>query len=237
MILEINNLSKTYGNKKILDNINLKLKEGEIISVIGASGSGKSTLLNILTGITNKDSGKININGEISYMLQSDALIESYKNIDNALIGLKVKKKLTNKKINEAKKYFIKYNLEDYIYKYPKDLSGGMRQRVALIRTLMLNPKIVLLDEPLSKIDYNTKLNIENDIVNELKKNKKSGIIVTHDIEEAVSMSHKIYLLRNGKFIKSYTINKDWDTPSNARLKENFRIYVNKILRNMKYED
>ena len=99
MILEINNLSKTYGNKKILDNINLKLKEGEIISVIGASGSGKSTLLNILTGITNKDSGKININGEISYMLQSDALIESYKNIDNALIGLKVKKKLTNKKI------------------------------------------------------------------------------------------------------------------------------------------
>ncbi len=130
MILEINNLSKTYGNKKILDNINLKLKEGEIISVIGASGSGKSTLLNILTGITNKDSGKININGEISYMLQSDALIESYKNIDNALIGLKVKKKLTNKKIKEAKKYFIKYNLEDYIYKYPKDLSGGMRQRV-----------------------------------------------------------------------------------------------------------
>ncbi len=101
----------------------------------------------------------------------------------------------------------------------------------------MLNPKIVLLDEPLSKIDYNTKLNIENDIVNELKKNKKSGIIVTHDIEEAVSMSHKIYLLRNGKFIKSYTINRDWDTPSNARLKENFRIYVNKILRNMKYED
>lgn len=130
MILEINNLSKTYGNKKILDNINLKLKEGEIISVIGASGSGKSTLLNILTGITNKDSGKININGEISYMLQSDALIESYKNIDNALIGLKVKKKLTNKKIKEAKKYFIKYNLKDYIYKYPKDLSGGMRQRV-----------------------------------------------------------------------------------------------------------
>lgn len=237
MILNISNLSKSYDNKKILDNINLYLNDNEIISIIGKSGSGKSTLLNIIVGIEKEDSGNIESNGKISYMFQSDALIDYITNINNALIGLKIENKLNNDNIKKAYKYLKKYKLIEYKDNYPKSISGGMRQRLSLIRTLIINPKIILLDEPLSKLDYITKLEIEDDIYKEIKDNNKSGIIVTHDIEEAVSMSDRIYFLNDKSIKKEYKIEKDWINPSDARISSKFRKYVNSILRNMKNEE
>ncbi len=229
MILKINNLCKSYGNKDVLKNVNLTLNDDEIISIVGKSGCGKSTLLNIIAGIDKDYSGDVNVYRELSYMLQDDALFLYMNNLDNALLGLKIKRKINDKSLILAKNYFNKYKILNYMYKKPQDMSGGMRQRLALIRTLMVNPDFILLDEALSKLDFFTKLQIENDIYSEIRDNKKSAIIVTHDIEEAVSMSDKVYLLKDGN-LKRYDINRSWNNPEDARSNKDFRSYVKKIL-------
>lgn len=203
-ILEVKNIGKKYQNKEgeilALKNVNFRVKKGEFVSIIGPSGCGKSTLLSIIAGLEEKTTGEIYIEGEkvngisskIGYMLQRDCLLEWRNILSNTMFGLEVK----GKKDNVNKEYVLellkKYNLYEFKDKYPSELSGGMRQRVALIRTLAVKPKILLLDEAFSALDYQTRIMVTNDIYSILRKEKITAIIVTHDISEAISMSDRV---------------------------------------------
>lgn len=202
-ILEIKNLNKNYQTKEkeinVLNNINIKIKDNDFIGIVGPSGSGKSTLLSIIAGLENYSSGKIikKDNLKIGYMMQKDYLMPYLNILDNCLIGVKINKNYNKENINKAKELLTKYGLKNYIYSYPSNISGGQRQRVALIRTLMINPDIILLDEPFSALDYKTRINISCDIKNIIKENKKALILVTHNINEALNMCNKIIVLSN----------------------------------------
>ena len=185
-ILEVKNICKTYqaknGEIEALKDINFKIEEGEYVSIIGPSGCGKSTLLSIIAGLENKTSGTTYINGKIGYMLQKDNLLEWRTVLNNVFLGLEIQRSNTP----ENKKYAIellkKYGLYEFKDKYPNQLSGGMRQRVALIRTLAIKPKILLLDEAFSALDYQTRIMVTNDIYSILKKEKITAIIVNKSI-------------------------------------------------------
>lgn len=192
-ILIIKNLSKIYhtDNSEILaiDGLNLNIKEGEFVAIVGPSGCGKTTLLSILCGLENKSSGEITYpKGKLKmgYMLQNDTLFPWLNILDNCMLGLKVEKNITNENKNKVLKLLETYGLKDFIYKYPNNLSGGMKQRVALIRTLAINPDILLLDEPFSALDYQTRLAVSDDVWKIIKKEKKTTIMITHDIAEAI---------------------------------------------------
>lgn len=187
-ILEVKNICKTYqaknGEIEALKDINFKIEEGDYVSIIGPSGCGKSTLLSIIAGLENKTSGTTYINGKIGYMLQKDNLLEWRTVLNNVFLGLEIQKSNTP----ENKKYVIellkKYGLYEFKDKYPNQLSGGMRQRVALIRTLAIKPKILLLDEAFSALDYQTRLMVTEDIYKILKNEGITALMVTHDISE-----------------------------------------------------
>lgn len=192
-ILTIKNLSKIYhtDNSEILaiDGLNLNIKEGEFVAIVGPSGCGKTTLLSILCGLENKSSGEIIYpKGKLKmgYMLQNDTLFPWLNILENCMLGLKVEKNITNENKNKVLKLLETYGLKDFIYKYPNNLSGGMKQRVALIRTLAINPDILLLDEPFSALDYQTRLAVSDDVWKIIKKEKKTTIMITHDIAEAI---------------------------------------------------
>ena len=200
-ILKFNNVSKSFCKEgqaiDVLDNISFSIKEGEIIAIIGPSGCGKSTILNLISNLIKPTSGDILIDGEIGYMFQKDNLFE-YRNVyKNVILGLEIKKKLNEETIKEVERMIDAYGLKDFKNSYPKELSGGMRQRVALIRTLAVNPDILLLDEPFAALDSQTKLVVCDDIYKIIKKEKKTTIIVTHDIGEAISIADRIIVLSN----------------------------------------
>jgi len=241
-ILEVKNLYKNYQTKEkeiiTLHNINFKVNEGDFLGIVGPSGAGKSTLLSIIAGLENYSSGSIikKDNLRIGYMLQKDYLMPYLTILDNCLIGLKINKKCTKENIEKTKNLLKKYGLGNYIYSYPSDLSGGQRQRVALIRTLTLSPDILLLDEPFSALDYQTRLNISKDIKNILKEENKTLIIVTHDISEAINMCNKIIVLSNTpSSIKSvYKIEYEFDEDIiKNRTSEEFMYYYKKIWRDL----
>lgn len=243
-ILKIKNLKKTYHNKDgetlAVKNFTFNLNEGEFIAIVGPSGCGKSTILSILAGIDNKSSGNIKIedNKKIGYMLQLDSLFNFRTVLDNCLLGLEINKELND----ENKKYVIDllntYGLKDFMYKYPNELSGGMRQRVALIRTLATKPDILLLDEPYSALDYQTRLAVSDDVYNIIKKEKKSVIMVTHDIAEAISMADKVVVLshRPSEIKEIIDINlTNKTTPINNRKAKEFSTYYEKIWKAIDY--
>ena len=206
-ILEVKNIGKKYQNKEgeilALKNVNFRVKKGEFVSIIGPSGCGKSTLLSIIAGLEEKTTGEIYIEGEkvngisskIGYMLQRDCLLEWRNILSNTMFGLEVKGKNDNVNKEYVLELLKKYNLYEFKDKYPSELSGGMRQRVALIRTLAVKPKILLLDEAFSALDYQTRIMVTNDIYYILRKEKITAIIVTHDISEAISMSDRVLVL------------------------------------------
>ncbi|MEG0995226.1 MAG: ATP-binding cassette domain-containing protein [Bacilli bacterium] len=194
-LLKIENLKKVYhdinGEILALDNINFEVKDKEFISIVGPSGCGKSTLLSILNNLENKSSGKITYskdNIKFGYMLQKDSLFPWLNVLDNCLLGLKISKSLNKKTKDFVINLLNTYGLKDFIYKYPSSLSGGMKQRVALIRTLAINPDILLLDEPFSALDYQSRLILSDDVYNIIKKEGKTAIMVTHDLAEVISL-------------------------------------------------
>lgn len=208
MNLILNNIKKTYYNDKdsfnAIKNISFNLLDGEIISVVGKSGCGKSTLLNIISGLDKQTGGEIIFDTKdpkISYMFQQDALLP-YKNVlDNACLGFELIHNKNEKEIEKVKNMLIEYGLKDFMYLKPNKLSGGMKQRVALIRSLAINPDLLLLDEPFSALDYYTRIKICEDVYKILKKNKVSTILITHDIGEAISISDKVVVLSSSPSI------------------------------------
>lgn len=198
-VLELKNVSKKYqaknGEVEALKNISFQVNEGEFVSLIGPSGCGKSTLLSIIAGLESKTSGEIHVTGGLGYMLQKDSLLE-WKNIyDNVTFGLEINHKKTKENEEYVKDLLKKYGLYEFKDKFPNQLSGGMRQRAALIRTLAISPKILLLDEAFSALDYQTRIMVTNDIFQILKNENITALIVTHDISEAISMSDRVVVL------------------------------------------
>ena len=199
-IVKVVNLTKNFytkeGEMEVLKNISFTLHEGEILSLLGPSGSGKSTILNILTNLLEPTSGDVSIKGTIGYMFQKDHLLEWRSIMDNITLGLEIMHKKNDKKSMERIERLLKtYGLWDFRNMYPKELSGGMRQRVALIRTLSVDPSILLLDEPFSALDYQTRLMVNDDVYKVIKNENKSVILVTHDISEAIAMGDKVAVL------------------------------------------
>ena len=234
-LLEINNLKKDYhtlnGEVKAIDNITMDVYDQEFICIVGSSGCGKSTLLNILADLDIPSSGTIKKDKDlkIGYMLQDDALFPWLSILDNALLGLNITNSLTEKNINYVKKLLKTYGLEDFIDKYPNQLSGGMKKRVALIRTLATKPDVLLLDEPFSALDYQSRLAVSDDVYKIIKNEQKTAIMITHDIAEAISLADRIIVLskRPSRVKNVYAIeltNKDSPT-NNRKAKEFFEYY------------
>ena len=234
-ILEVKNICKTYqaenGEIEALKNISFDVKEGEYISIIGPSGCGKSTLLSIIAGLESKTSGETYIDGKIGYMLQKDNLLEWRTIYNNVLLGLEIQKSNTKENIDYVIELLKKYGLYEFTDKYPMQLSGGMRQRVALIRTLAIRPNILLLDEAFSALDYQTRLMVTEDIYKILKNENITALMVTHDISEAISMSDRIVVLSKRpatvKNIHEIDFNMENRTPLNCREKPEFSKYFN----------
>lgn len=206
-LLKLENIGLTYQTIKTeteaIKNINLNIDDGEFVSIVGPSGCGKTTILSMIAGLLKPTTGRILLDDEpvtkvstnVGYMLQRDNLFEWLTVYQNVNVGIKINKNkncLTKEKIKEL---LNKYGLGGFEKSKPAELSGGMRQRVSLIRTLALNPKLLLLDEPFSALDYQTRLSVQNDIFSILKSENKTAILVTHDISEAISMSDKIIVL------------------------------------------
>lgn len=202
-IIEIKNLSFSYhtlaGETKVLQNISFSVKSGNFISVVGPSGCGKSTLLSLISGMMKPEEGEIqfpkNISPQMGYMLQRDHLLDWRTIYQNAILGLEINKLLTPENINYVNKLIDEYGLSEFKNKKPKELSGGMKQRVALIRTLALKPEILLLDEPFSALDFQTRLIVSKDISDIIRKEHKTAILITHDISEAIRLSDKVIVL------------------------------------------
>ena len=214
-ILEVKKLSKTYYTDKCeietLDDINFKVYDRDILGIIGPSGAGKSTLLSVFASLEEPTDGEIlkKDNLKIGYMFQSDLLFPWLTIYQNCLSGLKINKILTKENKKMVDDLLKTYGLYEFKDNYPKDLSGGMRQRVALIRTLATKPDILHLDEPFSALDFQTRLNVSKDVLDIIKKENKTLIIVTHDIREALRICNRIFVFskRPSKIKKEYVIN------------------------------
>ena len=236
-ILKIKNISKKYqalnGEIEALKDITFDVRKGEFVSIIGPSGAGKSTILSIIAGLEEKNSGQIQINGKIGYMLQKDNLLEWRTIYNNIMFGLEIQ----NIRTKENEEYVIellkKYNLYEFKDKYPNQLSGGMRQRVALIRTLAIKPKILLLDEAFSALDYQTRIKVTKDVYKILKNEHITVLMVTHDISEAISMSDRIIVLTNRPACVKQILDIKFDLknrdPLNCRESPKFSEYFDSI--------
>ena len=213
-ILDIKNLSYSFGNNPILKDINIHVNKNEMVAIVGSSGVGKSTLFNLIAGVLKKQVGEITINGsddyigKVAYMLQKDLLFEHKTIIDNVILPLIIAKVNKKEALEEGNRILKQFNLDKYANKYPQQLSGGMRQRVALIRTYMFKRKIFLLDEAFSALDAITKKELHKWYLDLKKEFNLTTLLITHDIEEAVFLSDRIYILGNkpGEIIREIKI-------------------------------
>lgn len=244
-VVELQNIGMKYqslnGEIPALENINLQVCQGEFVSIVGPSGCGKSTLLSIVSGLLPPSTGNVLVEGEqltgpskkIGYMLQKDHLFDWRTIMQNVCLGLEIQKAVTPEAKKYAERLLKTYGLFEFAHKYPSQLSGGMRQRVALIRTLVTNPQILLLDEAFSALDYQTRLVVNDDIYDIIKKENKTAIMVTHDISESISMSDRVIVLthRPGKVKSIYNISFQSEnrTPLSSRKMPEFQIYFDQI--------
>ncbi len=245
-VLELKNVNKSFytelGELEVLKDISLALRKGEIIAIVGPSGSGKSTLLNIISRLIKPTEGEVVINGEIGYMFQQDNLLEWRTIYKNILIGLEIKKLIDDEHLKKVDEMLNKYELIDFIDNYPQELSGGMRQRIALIRTLAISPSVLLLDEPFSALDFQTRLMVCDDVYKMIKDANISTILVTHDISEAISMSNRVIVLskRPASIRHIHEINLSVEgefTPLKARTAKEFRDYFDAIWKELNSEE
>ena len=245
--LKVEGLSKNYLTKKqvvsALKNIDLSIEENEFIVMVGPSGCGKSTILSIIGNLEEKSSGKIEFkkyNVKIGYMFQEDTLFPWLTVFDNCMIGLSIKGKVTDDDKNYVRKLLKKYGLSNFEKSYPTELSGGMRQRVALIRTLATKPDILLLDEPFSALDYQTRITVSDDVFKIIKEEKKTALMVTHDIAEAIAMADKVVVLSNRpatiKNIYEITM-ENKGLPSKNRKNSIFNKYYDAIWKDFDYNE
>ena len=242
ILMSVDNLSKNYHTKnneiEAIKDLSFPIYEDEILAIVGPSGCGKSTLLSILANIEEKSSGKIKSNRptKIGYMLQSDSLFPWLTIIDNALLGLDIQNKKNKNNIDKVNLLLKKYGLYDFKDQYPYNLSGGMRQRVALIRTLAIDPDLILLDEPYSALDYQTRLALSNDMYNIIKRENKTAVLITHDIAEACSLADRIIVLtkRPAKIKSIYEIKlMEKKNPIDNRKDPKFNEYYDMIWRDL----
>ncbi len=246
-VVEIKDVGLTYhtldGETEALRSLSFNVHHGEIVVIVGPSGCGKSTLLSIVSGLLKPSSGKVFINGkevnttskDIGYMFQKDHLFEWRTIMENALIGLEIQDKITDEKKEFVEKLLDTYGLGEFKDHKPSQLSGGMRQRAALIRTLAIEPDLLLLDEPFSALDYQTRLAIADEIGVILKREKRTALMVTHDIAEAISLADRVVVLSNRPAsVKDIieiklTCPDGIRTPMKSREAPEFRHYFNQI--------
>lgn len=225
-ILEVKNLSFSYhtlsGETKVLNNISFFVTSGEFVSIVGPSGCGKSTLLSLLSGMLPAEEGEIIFpdtqSTKLGYMLQHDHLLPFRSIYKNCILGLEINHLTTPQNLQYVKDLILEYGLKDFQDKKPKELSGGMKQRVALIRTLALKPDILLLDEPFSALDFQTRLIVSKDISNIIRKEHKTALLITHDISEAIRLSDRVIVLTSRPAAKKSEHTISLSTPSNLPL-------------------
>lgn len=245
-LVEFKDVSKTFFSEKgetiVLSHVSFSLKPHEIIAIIGPSGCGKSTLLNLVSGLIEPSEGYVTLNARMGYMFQTDHLFSWRTVKDNVLLGLEITHTKTKENVKYAIDLLEKYQLGEFLHHYPQELSGGMRQRVALIRTLVLKPEVLLLDEPFSALDYQTKLLVLDDVYRIIHEEKKSAIIVTHDISEAISFADRVIVLssRPSSIQASIPIDlhlQEEKTPLKARKSKEFPVYFDKIYKELHHDE
>lgn len=226
---------------QVIKDITLEIKDKEFISIVGPSGCGKSTMFNIIAGLLEPSEGKVSVHGHdvssstghVGYMMQRDLLFPWRTVIENVSLGLEVKGRSKKDREEMAFEYLAKYGLADFAHSYPATLSGGMKQRVALIRTLVINPDIILLDEPFSALDYQTRLVLEEEILTILRDYGKTVVLITHDIGEAIAMSDRVAVMsQRPTFVKKiYDIGlaKEYGSAMKARTDQRYNSYFDQI--------
>lgn len=225
MFLEVKNLNKTYGDKEVLKDVNFSLDEGNILCILGPSGCGKTTILNSIGGFIKNNFGKIFLNGEdisslnpedrnISTVFQSYGLFTNKNVLENVAYGLKFRNVKKQDRINKSLEILKIVGLEGYEYRKVHELSGGQRQRVALARSLVISPRLILLDEPFSNLDKNLRITMRNEIKKLVKYFKMTTILVTHDQEDAFTMADRVILMNEGKIIQNSTVTELYNSPN-----------------------
>ncbi|MBE5952551.1 MAG: ABC transporter ATP-binding protein [Lachnospiraceae bacterium] len=243
-LLTVKNISKAFDQNKIIDNIDIELHEGEIVSLLGTSGGGKTTLFNIIAGLSKPDTGNVYLEGEditgrtgiISYMLQKDMLLPYKTVLDNVALPLVIKGMKKKEAREKALPYFEQFGIKGYENKYPMALSGGMRQRAAFLRTYLFSGRVAILDEPFSALDMLTKAELHSWYMDIMKDIKLSTLFITHDIDEAIMLSDRIYILtgKPGTITKEIVIAEGKDKPEDFNLTKEFLTYKQEVVEALK---
>ena len=238
-VLEAINITKKYKGRDVISNVNISLEEGETVCLVGSSGVGKTTLFQILSGLTNPDAGSVFLHGkdvtsktgEVGYMLQKDLLLSHFTIAENVVLPLRIKKMHKLLAIEKGMRYFDQFGLSGYENAYPSQLSGGMRQRAALLRTYLFGKDVILLDEPFSALDELTRSDMWDWYLKISKELKLSTIFISHSIEEAVFLSNRVYVMAGQPGRIEGEINIVEKVRDNEfRLSEEMQKYKRKIL-------
>lgn len=240
MKLEIKGVSKSFEEKQVLDGIDIHLEQGELVCLLGASGGGKTTLFNVISGLMRPEEGSVWLDGEditgkpgkISYMLQKDMMLPYKTVLDNVALPLMIKKEKKKDAREKAAEYFEEFGIKGYEKKYPGELSGGMRQRAALLRTYLFSKEVALLDEPFSALDTITKSAMHQWYLSVMEQIKLSTLFITHDIDEAILLSDRIYILagKPGKIVDEIVIEEKRPRNQDFLLTEEFLSYKKRIM-------
>lgn len=252
-ILTLKNICYSYHSLQVetpaLRNVSFHINEGEFVAIVGPSGCGKSTLLSIIAGLISPEEGTIAVNNpdgslaypKVGYMLQRDHLFEWRTIYKNAVLGLEIGNALTKENTEHVLQLMKDYDLYKFKDKKPSELSGGMKQRAALIRTLATNPQLLLLDEPFSALDYQTRLTVSADICQIIRKTKKTALLITHDLSEAISLADRVIILsRRPATVKMEVdihLTLPDDSPLAARNAPEFQYYFNLLWEALTHEE